>query len=108
MKFFRNLKHIFAVTLISLSIISSSVFIFGDEFFHAMESLFIYRTQDSVDGEARWQDYFHRQTLTASDDIRIITIDDTTLNAFQSSGDLKMLTIPKRKYIEVIHLLEAA
>jgi hypothetical protein len=44
MKFFRNLKHIFAVTLISLSIILSSVFIFRDEFFYSLSGFFVYRT----------------------------------------------------------------
>lgn len=89
-------------------LIFSSVFILWDEFIYSLNGFFIYRTQDSIDGESQWQDYFHRQTLRASDDIRIITIDDTTLNAFQSSGDLKMLTIPKRRYIELVHLLEDA
>ena len=77
MKFFRNLKHIFAVTLISLLIISSSVFVFGKEFTHALSGFFVYRTGGDV-----WQDKIYRHTLTPSDDIVIVKIDEKTLNSY--------------------------
>ena len=96
MKFFRNLKHIFAVTLISLLIISSSVFVFGKEFTHALSGFFVYRTGGDV-----WQDKIYRHTLTPSDDIVIV-------NSFQAQSDQKMLTIPKSMYTILVEKLEAA
>ncbi len=103
MKFFRNLKHIFAVTLISLLIISSSVFVFGKEFTHALSGFFVYRTGGDV-----WQDKIYRHTLTPSDDIVIVKIDEKTLNSFQAQSDQKMLTIPKSMYTILVEKLEAA
>lgn len=103
MKFFRNLKHIFAVTLISLSIISSSVFIFGTEFTHSLDGFFTYRTGNGV-----WQDRIYRHTLAPSQDIVIVKIDEKTLNNLQSQSDQKMLTIPKSMYTILVEKLEAA
>lgn len=36
MKILKNLKHIFAVTILSLSLIGTSLFILGDEFTDAI------------------------------------------------------------------------
>ena len=103
MKFFRNLKHIFAVTLISLSIIFSSIFIFGDEFTHSLSGFFVYRS-----GHSAWQDRIYRHTLAPSQDIVIVKIDEKTLNSLQSRSENKMLTIPKSMYTILVEKLEAA
>lgn len=108
MKFLRNLKHIFAITALSLLIIFGSIYIFRDEFFHQINGFFIYRTGNGV-----WQDYFHKQSLVPSGDIAIIKIDEKTLNTLQAEGklqrgDMKMLTIPKSIYTDLVYKLERA
>lgn len=45
-------------------------------------------------------------TLRPSDSIALITIDEATLNEFQSKSDQKMLTIPKSIYRDLVEKLE--
>lgn len=101
MKILKNLKHIFAVSVISLSLIGSSLFVFGDEFTDAMNGFFVYRTTGDV-----WQDMFHKHTPTPSSDIIIIKIDEPSLNELQAKNNLTMLGIPKSIYTTLIQKLE--
>jgi class 3 adenylate cyclase len=103
MKKLRNLKHIFAITLISLTLIFGSIMLFSAEFSNAINWFFVYRTTGGV-----WQDYFHTHTLHPLSDIAIVAIDDKTINTLQASGDQKMLTIPKSTYSELVEKLEWA
>ncbi len=103
MKKTRNLKHIFAITLISLTLIFGSIMLFSLEFSNAINWFFVYRTTGGV-----WQDYFYTHTLRPSPDIAIVAIDDKTINTLQASGDQKMLTIPKSKYRDLVEKLEWA
>jgi adenylate cyclase len=48
----------------------------------------------------------YRHTLEPSDTITLITIDEATLNEFQSKSDQKMLTIPKSIYRDLVDKLE--
>jgi CHASE2 domain-containing sensor protein len=48
----------------------------------------------------------YHHTLRSSDTIALITIDEATLNEFQSKSDQKMLTIPKSVYRDLVDKLE--
>jgi class 3 adenylate cyclase len=103
MKKTRNLKHIFAITLISLTLIFGSIMLFSLEFSNAINWFFVYRTTGGV-----WQDHIYQHHLTPSSDIAIIAIDEHTINTLQATGDQKMLTIPKSTYSELVEKLEWA
>lgn len=103
MKFFRNLKHIFLASVLSLMIIFSSILILGDEFTHSLGGFFIYRTGGGV-----WQDNIYTHSLVPSTDkIVIVKIDEKTLNELQAKGNLKNLTIPKSIYAILVEKLES-
>jgi class 3 adenylate cyclase/CHASE2 domain-containing sensor protein len=104
MRKLKNLKHIFVIILISLSVIFGLLKLFSDEFNDTLNWFFIYRTSHGV-----WQDYFHKHILSPSvNDIVIITIDERTLNGIQNnSNDLKNLTITKETYSKLITDLES-
>lgn len=102
MKKLKNIKHIFAIIILSLTFLFVGIFLSSDENMSSLNGLFIYRT-----GNGTWQDTIHKHNLKPSDDIVIIKIDEKTINTIQSSGsDLKMLTIPKSVYIDLIEKLE--
>ncbi len=103
MKKLKNLKHIFAIALICLTLIFGSIMVFSLEFSNAINWFFVYRTTGGV-----WQDYFHTHTLRPSSDMAIIAIDEKTINTLQASGDQKMLTIPKSRYRDLLEKLEWA
>ncbi len=101
MKSFRNLKHIALISSIALVLVFSLIGIFFSSFNDSINGLFIYRT-----GSGMWQDIFHKHTLSISPDIRVIHIDNTSLNTLQAQGNLKMLRIPKAKYSELVEKLQ--
>jgi CHASE2 domain-containing sensor protein len=101
MKNIRNLKHIFIIILISLFVLFGLIALFSRDFTNAINGLFIYRTTGGI-----WQDYIYKHDLTPSSDIVIINIDDRTLNEIQATGDLKMLTISKQIYADLVEKLE--
>jgi hypothetical protein len=103
MKKLQNLKHIFLASCISLGLVFGAIFLLTHEFSDAVKSFFIYRTTGGV-----WQDRIYTHTLKPSPNISLITIDDTTLNALQAEGNLKMLRIDKVVYAELVERLEAA
>jgi class 3 adenylate cyclase/CHASE2 domain-containing sensor protein len=103
MKSFRNLKHIALISSIALVLVFSLIGIFFSSFNDSINGLFIYRT-----GSGIWQDMFHKHALNISPDIRIVRIDDMSLNTLQAQGNLKMLRIPKAKYSELVEKLEWA
>lgn len=107
MQILKNLKHIFFASILSLCVIFSGIFLLGKNFTDEMNMFFLYRTTENSTMQKPWQDRIYTHDLPASDQIRVITIDDATLNEFQSQWDLKMLTIPKSKYIELIEALES-
>lgn len=57
--------------------------------------------------EAPFQDFIYRYHWNPSKDIVLVKIDDNSLNALQANGNLKMLTIPKSKYIQLVQMLES-
>jgi hypothetical protein len=101
MKKLRNLKHIFAIFVLSLIFVFGSIILFSRDFSSALNGFFVYRTTGGV-----WQDYFHTHDLHPSSDIVIIAIDDTTINSLQSTSDQKMLTISKSIYAGLVEKLE--
>jgi class 3 adenylate cyclase len=103
MKNIRNLKHIFIIILISLFVLFGLIVLFSRDFTNAINGLFIYRTTGGI-----WQDYIYKHDLTPSKDIIIINIDDRTLNETQATGDLKMLTMSKQIYADLVEKLEWA
>lgn len=103
MKFLKNLKHIFVVTILSLSLMYGAIFLFDDEFTNSINGFFVYRT-----GHGIWQDYLHRHALVPSQDIVIIKIDEKSLNELQAKNTLKNLTIPKSTYAILTQKLEEA
>lgn len=103
MRKLKNLKHIFFIIILSLTVLFSLVMIFSRDFTNSINGFFIYRS-----GTGIWQDTIYEHTLRASDDIVIINIDERTLNELQANGDLKMLTIPKKIYSDLVEKLESA
>jgi hypothetical protein len=103
MKKLRNLKHIFAIFLLSLIFVFGSIMLFSRDFSSSLNGFFVYRTTGGA-----WQDYFHTHDLRPSSDIAIIAIDDHTINTLQSTSDQKMLTIPKSIYRDLVEKLEWA
>lgn len=103
MRKLKNLKHIFVIILISLSLIFGIIFMFADEVNDSINGFFIYRTSGGT-----WQDYFHVHTLRPSaKDIVIIKIDERTLNGTQNNAnDLKNLTLTKATYAKLVTDLE--
>lgn len=103
MRKLKNLKHIFVIILISLSLMMGSIILFSDEFTESMNGFFVYRTSGGV-----WQDYFHTHDLhPSSKDIVIIKIDERTLNGIQNNAnDLKNLTLTKETYSNLVRDLE--
>ena len=103
MKKLRNLKHIFVIILISLTILFGYIMIFADEFDDGINGYFIYRTSNGT-----WQDIIHKHTLRPSaSDIVIIKIDERTLNGIQNNeNDLKNLALTKKTYSDLIKNLE--
>ncbi len=99
MKNWKNLKHIFVAWWILMIIIFWIVRIFGSDFFVPITHFFVYR-------EASFQNFIYRYHWNPSKDIVLIKIDETSLNALQANGNLKMLTIPKSKYIQLVQMLE--
>lgn len=77
-----------------------TVHIFGSDFLLPITHFFVYR-------ETAFQNFIYKYHWTPSKDIAIIKIDDGSLNALQATGNLKMLTIPKSKYIQLVQMLES-
>jgi class 3 adenylate cyclase/CHASE2 domain-containing sensor protein len=102
MQFLKNLKHIFAIAVLSLFILFASIFLFSEEFSKSINSFFIYRSGSGV-----WQDTVYKPWLSPSRSIVLITIDDATLNQIQATSNLKMLTISKSIYKNLIERLYA-
>ena len=100
MKILKNLKHIFIVWAILMLTVFGVVRIFGDDFLLPITHFFVYR-------EKAFQNSIYPYHWTPSKDIVVIKIDDGSLNALQASGNLKMLTIPKSKYMQLVQMLEA-
>lgn len=110
MKFFRNLKHIFAVSIVSLAMIFWSIYMFRSDFTNSLNGFFLYRTGNSV-----WQDKIYKHTLSPiylpwtggalpMTQIKIIKIDDDSLNYLQS----KNRPFWKDVYTEVVQKLTLA
>lgn len=110
MKFFRNLKHIFVVTMIALMMIFGLMRIFSDTFTNSLNGFFLYRTSGGV-----WQDKIYQHSLTPTSlpatggtmpttQIKIIKIDDDSLNYLQSEG----IVFGKNIYTEIVQKLKAA
>lgn len=99
MQFTRNLKHIFAIWAITLTLIFGVVRLFGADFLIPITHFFVYR-------ETGVQSKLYIYDFKPSKDIAIIAIDDASLNALQAKSDQKMLTIPKSVYTDLIERLE--
>lgn len=100
MQFVRNLKHIFAIWCITLIALFGVVGLFGKDFLIPITHFFIYR-------ETGIQSSLYPYHFTPSKNIAIVKIDDASLNSLQAESDLKMLTIPKSVYIDLIEKLES-
>ncbi|NRH20884.1 adenylate/guanylate cyclase domain-containing protein [Candidatus Gracilibacteria bacterium] len=68
-----------------------------------MNGFFIYRTGNNI-----WQDTIYTHTLKTSDNIILVNIDEQSINSLQANGDLKMLTIPKKIYANLVDKIEGA
>lgn len=99
MQFFRNLKHIFFITLITLFFIGILSRI--PDFFTAATHFFIYK--DAVLQNSVYQFHF-----TPSSNIAIVRIDTDSINAIQAKGNQKFLSIPKYEYVKLIERLQKA
>lgn len=52
-------------------------------------------------------DFLYRYNFSPSEDIVLITIDNDTINTLQSWSFLKMLTVPKSVFIDLVEKLES-
>ncbi len=99
MQFFRNLKHIFFITLITLFFIGILSRI--PDFFTAATHFFIYK-------DTYLQNSVYQLQFKPSPDIAIVRIDEDSINAIQAKGNQKFLSIPKYEYVKLIERLEKA
>jgi class 3 adenylate cyclase/CHASE2 domain-containing sensor protein len=101
MQFKKNLKHICIISLIVLVSIFSLMRLLGASFSTPITHFFVYR--ENIE-PLNW---LYRYAFKPSSDIAIIKIDDATLNTLQANSDLKMLTISKWVYGELIDKLQS-
>ncbi len=131
MKILKNLKHIFAISILTLLLISLVMRLFGGNFLLSITHFFVYRESVvsqwiSPERYTAWThtenpNLYHRfaeehpfvslwlkYDFRPSSDIVLIKIDDASLNYIQAkSGGERMLTIPKSYYIDLIESLES-
>jgi len=100
MQFKRNLKHIFFISCITISLIIAVIRLFSVAFL-PITHFFVYRENLTV------LNALYTYRFTPSPDIVIIKIDDETLNSVQAHADLKTLTLGKTLYTELIDKLES-
>ena len=101
MKFLKNLKHIFAIWAVVMFLIVCMVSILGSCFIIPITQFFTYR-------DAPFQNVLYTHHWKPSTrDIAIIKIDDNSLNELQANSDRRMLTLPKKVYIDLINKLES-
>lgn len=101
MQFTRNLKHIFIIWCIAFIVILWGVKLFDSTFTLSFTHYFVYQNS--------WiQGLLFHYNFTPSENIALIKIDDASLNAYQAQRGLKMLTIPKSRYANIVRLLESA
>lgn len=94
---FRNIKHIFFIVAICLTILFSSyIYVFKD-FIAPINYFFTYQT-----GNNNWQDYIHEHNLEPGKNIVIVEIDEKTINTLGGKSEYSMLTIEKDKYKELV------
>ena len=97
MKNLRNIKHIFAIILISLFLLFGAFFVFGRDFFVPINYFLIYRS-GKVDADGKnykliedrrdiWQDMIYKPKLAPSDKIAVIAIDEKTLNYYNAKNN---------------------
>ncbi|GAB0174124.1 MAG: adenylate/guanylate cyclase domain-containing protein [Candidatus Altimarinota bacterium] len=101
MQFARNLKHIFIIWCIAFLLILLGVKLFDSTFTISFTHYFVYRNSGI-------QSILFPYHFSPSKDIALIKIDDASLNAYQAQRGLKMLTIPKSRYANIVRLLESA
>jgi class 3 adenylate cyclase/CHASE2 domain-containing sensor protein len=99
MKFIKNLKHIFSVSILTVLLIFFLGLFAKNELFIPMRHFFIYR-------DAPFQNALYKYSFVPNKDIVIVKIDDETLNTLQSQSNLKVLTLSKKTYIDIINNLE--
>ena len=104
MKIFANIKHIFFIIAISLTILFGTYAFLGRDFIAPINYFFTYRTTAG----AEIQDFIYKPTLAPSDNIVIVEIDETTLNNLNSQSEYSMLTIGKDEYTRLMKFLKAA
>lgn len=98
----KNLKHITIVFMVLSISFFGMLRLFGADFLLPITHFFVYR-------EGGWQDIIYKYHWKPSTDaITLIKITDTSLNTLQAGGNLKMLTIPKSTYLELVEKLERA
>ena len=102
MQISRNLKHIFIVSGITFLAILGVMRLFGPTFSTPITHFFVYREN------IPFLNWIYEYDLEPSKDIVLVTIDDETLNTLQAKSDLKMFTIGKDRYVEVIEKLQSA
>ena len=92
MKKLRNLKHIFAIFVLSLLFVFGSIMLFSRDFSNALNGFFVYRTTGGV-----WQDSIYKHAISPSylaenkhglpqTKIKIIKVDDESLNYLQANN----------------------
>lgn len=101
MKGLKNLRHIVTVFFLLLIAFFGMIRFFGADFLLPITHFFVYR-------QGGWQDRLYQYHPKPSSDIVVVKITDNSLNTLQAGGNLKMLTIPKSTYIELIEKLERA
>lgn len=107
MKIPQSALHISIISIITLFLLFGSIVVMGRDFLMPVNYFFTYRTGvDPSSGTKYWQDSIYKHSISPKSNIVLITIDEKTLNTYQSDKDAKILTIPKTSYTRLIDELD--
>lgn len=97
---FRNIKHIFFIIAICLTILFGSYLLFFRDFITPINFFFTYQT-----GQGKWQDAIYEHTLSPWKNIIVVEIDEKTINALGGKSEYSLLTIGKEYYALLVKKL---
>lgn len=100
MRNFRNIKHIFFIIAISLTLLFVAYLFVFSNFITPLNHFITYRANES------WLNTIHEHKLTPSKDIVIVEIDEKTTNELMNGANKSMLTISKFHYGKLVENLQ--
>ncbi len=104
---FRNIKHIFFIIAICLTILFGSYKILFKDFLPKINYFFTYQTGKQTNGENTLQDFIYKHNLAPGKNIVIVEIDEETIDSLGGKSDYSMLTIGKDKYAKLVEIINS-